>query len=67
MRVARIGGWDSPSARALGQGQVVLITLPGPTGPVLACDAQGRPLGLAERDDTGCLRVKRLFRWAAVT
>ena len=47
-----------------GQGQ----KLPGPfrqSGEVVACDAQGRALGIAEVDAQGDLRGRRLFSWAA--
>lgn len=47
-----------------GQGQ----KLPGPfrqRGEVAACDADGRALGIAEIDEAGDLRGKRLFVWAA--
>ncbi|MGY0504108.1 tRNA pseudouridine(55) synthase TruB [Luteimonas sp. e5] len=42
--------------------------LPGPfrqRGEVAACDADGRALGIAEVDEAGTLRGKRLFIWAA--
>ncbi|RMH94479.1 tRNA pseudouridine(55) synthase TruB [Lysobacter pythonis] len=47
-----------------GQGQ----KLKGPfrcRGEVVACDTEGRALGLAQVDETGDLRGKRLFAWAA--
>ncbi|MDO4710201.1 MAG: tRNA pseudouridine(55) synthase TruB [Pseudomonadota bacterium] len=57
---------DALQARRLGQGQ----TLEGgfaPCAEVLACDMQGRALGIAQIDENGKLRGKRLFSWAAVT
>ncbi|PJK10954.1 tRNA pseudouridine(55) synthase TruB [Lysobacteraceae bacterium NML08-0793] len=57
---------EAKQAQKLGQGQ----TLKGgfaPSGDVIACDMNGRALGIAWVDELGSLRSKRLFSWAAVT
>ncbi|PJK08222.1 tRNA pseudouridine(55) synthase TruB [Lysobacteraceae bacterium NML120232] len=57
---------EAEQAQKLGQGQ----TLKGgfaPSGDVIACDMNGRALGIAWVDEVGSLRSKRLFSWAAVT
>lgn len=57
---------DALQAHRLGQGQALKGAFL-PCGDVLACDRQGRALGIAQIDGNGILRGKRLFSWAAVT
>lgn len=57
---------DARQAEKFGQGQ----SLKGgfaPCAEIIACDMEGRALGIAQTDETGSLRGKRLFSWAAVT
>lgn len=67
-----LAGWrrlslDAVQARRLGQGQAIVLAGAEAAGAVLAVDAEGHPLGLAEVDAGGSLRATRLFRWAAQT
>ncbi len=56
---------DVAQAKALGHGQAIQLDQNPDAAEVLVVDGTGRPLALAEANDTGLLRVKRLFRWAA--
>jgi tRNA pseudouridine55 synthase len=59
---------DAAQALALGQGREVRLASPSlAAGDVLATDASGVALGLVSLGDDGLVRVKRLFRWAAVS
>jgi tRNA pseudouridine55 synthase len=59
---------DAAQAAALCRGQEVRLGPPfGATGEVLAVDSADRALGLVTVGDDGSVRVKRLFRWAAVS
>ena len=59
---------DADQAAALGRGQEVRLGAPcGAAGEVLAVDSADRALGLVTVGDGGSVRVKRLFRWAAVS
>ena len=70
---AGLAGWprlhlDAAQARALGQGREVRHgSLSMPSGEVLAVGPADRVLGLVTLGDGGEVRVKRLFRWAAVS
>jgi tRNA pseudouridine55 synthase len=70
---AGLAGWprlqlDAEQALALGQGREVRLGSPSaPPGDALATDPGGRALGLVTLGDEGLVRVKRLFRWAAVS
>jgi len=70
---AGLSGWqrlrlDAGQALALGQGREVRLESPSAAaGDALATDASGRALGLVSLGDDGLVRVKRLFRWAAVS
>lgn len=69
---AGLAGWprlqlDAAQALALGQGREVRLGAPSmPAGDALATDSSGRALGLVSLGDEGLVRVRRLFRWAAV-
>lgn len=56
---------DAQQSLALGRGQTVQLDAGQALKEVNAVDATGRSLGLAELDQDGVLRAKRLFRWAA--
>jgi tRNA pseudouridine55 synthase len=59
---------DAGQAAALCRGQEVRLGPPfGATREVLAVDSADRALGLVTVGDDGSVRVKRLFRWAAVS
>ena len=55
---------DAPAAGGLGHGQAQRVDA-GPAETAVACDAQGRALGIVTIDDQGWLRPRRLFAWAA--
>lgn len=56
---------DPQQALALGRGQTVQLAPGRGVKDVHAVDSDGRSLGLAELDEAGVLRARRLFRWAA--
>ena len=67
---AGLSGWrrcvlDAAQALALGQGQRLALGPEEGPGDVQVLDGDGRTLGLGVVDADGCLRAKRLFRWAA--
>ena len=57
---------DALQALRLGQGQRLKGGF-APCAEVLVCDMKGCALGIAQIDENGILRGKRLFSWAAVT
>lgn len=56
---------DPQQAIALGRGQPVQMAANRAVEHIHAVDEQGRSLGLAELDQAGVLRARRMFRWAA--
>ena len=56
---------NADQALALGRGQVVGLGAGAAADPVNVVDASGRSLGIAQLDEDGQLRSRRLFRWAS--
>lgn len=55
---------DADAVRALGHGQAQRVEA-APAETAVACDPQGRALGIVTVDNQGWLRPRRLFAWAA--